>query len=103
MATMAHIAKPVTYSQTWTFLEGHWHDGNAPIMGPRTHAAWLGSTVFDGARAFEGVTPDLDRHCARVNDSAAKFFLKPLVTVDTWVGLAEEGRKRLGRHAEQYI
>ena len=28
--------------------------------------------VFDGARAFEGVTPDLDLHCARVNDSAAE-------------------------------
>ena len=31
-------------------------------MGPRTHGAWLGSTVFDGARAFEGVAPDLDLH-----------------------------------------
>ena len=25
--------------------------GNVAIMGPRTHAAWLGSMVFDGARA----------------------------------------------------
>ena len=24
-------------------------------MGPMTHAPWLGSCVFDGARAFEGV------------------------------------------------
>ena len=54
-------------------FEGDWHEGNAPIMGPRTHAAWLGSTVFDGARAFEGTTPDLDRHCARVNQSAINF------------------------------
>ena len=38
--------------------------GHAPMR------LWLGSTVFDGARAFEGVTPDLDRHCARVNESA---------------------------------
>ena len=65
MTDMAHIAKPISYSQTWTFFEGQWHDGNTPIMGPRTHAAWLGSAVFDGARAFEGVAPDLDRHCAR--------------------------------------
>ena len=83
---MAHIAKPVTYSQTWTFFEGKWHDGNAPIMGPRTHAAWLGSTVFDGARAFEGVSPDLDRHCARVNWSATNFRLKPVVDTETWIG-----------------
>ena len=55
------------HSKTWTFFDGDWHEGNVPIMGPRTHAAWLGSMVFDGARAFEGVTPDLDRHCARVN------------------------------------
>ena len=65
-------------SRTWTFFEGDWHDGNVPIMGPRTHAAWLGSMVFDGARAFEGVAPDLDLHCARVNQSAANFFLNPL-------------------------
>ena len=49
----------------FNLFEGEWHDGNVPIMGPRRHAAWLGSTVFDGARAFEGVAPDLDRHCAR--------------------------------------
>jgi branched-chain amino acid aminotransferase len=28
---------------------------------------WLCSWVFDGARAFAGVTPDLDLHCPRVN------------------------------------
>ena len=60
------------WSKTWTFYEGDWHEGNIGIIGPRTHAAWLGSSVFDGARAFEGVTPDLDLHCARVNDSRAE-------------------------------
>ena len=40
---MVYINKPVTYSQSWTFFEGDWHEGNVPIMGPRTHAAWLGS------------------------------------------------------------
>ena len=43
------------WSKTWTFFEGNWHEGNIGIMGPRTHAAWLCSMVFDGARAFEGV------------------------------------------------
>ena len=42
------------HSKTWTFFDGDWHKGNVPIMGPRTHAAWLGSMVFDGARTFEG-------------------------------------------------
>src|SRR4030081_2784172 len=74
-------------SKTWTFFEGEWHEGNVPIMGPRTHAAWLASSVFDGARAFEGVTPDLDLHCARVNDSAPKLFLKAAVPVEQWMEL----------------
>lgn len=100
---MAHIAKPVTYSQTWTFFEGKWHDGNTPIMGPRTHAAWLASMVFDGARAFEGVSPDLDRHCARVNWSAANFGLKPVVDAGTWIGLAREGIARFAPNAELYV
>ncbi|HEY2246325.1 MAG TPA: branched-chain amino acid aminotransferase [Bradyrhizobium sp.] len=100
---MTNIIKPVSYSQTWTFFEGKWHEGNAPIMGPRTHAAWLGSTVFDGARAFEGVAPDLDRHCARVNWSATNFRLKPVVDTETWMGLAREGIMRFGANAELYI
>src|SRR6267143_329641 len=78
--------KTAGISKTWTFFDGDWHEGNVPIMGARTHAAWLGSMVFDGARAFEGVAPDLDLHCARVNKSAAVFALNPLVPVDSWLG-----------------
>jgi len=91
------------WSKTWTFFEGDWHEGNVPIMGPRTHAAWLCSVVFDGARAFEGVTPDLDLHCARVNESAAKFFLKPNVATEEWIQLAREGIKRFDKDAALYI
>jgi branched-chain amino acid aminotransferase len=103
MTNMAYIAKPVSYSQTWTFFEGKWHEGNAPIMGPRTHAAWLASMVFDGARAFEGVSPDLDRHCARVNWSASNFRLKPVIDTETWIGLAREGIARFAPNAELYV
>jgi branched-chain amino acid aminotransferase len=103
MMNMVHIAKPVSYSQTWTFFEGQWHEGNAPIMGPRTHAAWLASMVFDGARVFEGVSPDLDRHCARVNWSATNFRLKPVVDTETWIGLAREGIARFAPNAELYV
>src|SRR5215470_15867702 len=90
-------------SKTWTFFEGKWHEGNVPIMGPRTHAAWLGSVVFDGARAFEGVAPDLDRHIARANQSAINFGLKPVVDSDTWLGLAREGIARFAPKAKLYI
>jgi branched-chain amino acid aminotransferase len=95
--------KPVVWSKTLTFFENEWHDGNVPIMGVRTHAAWLCTSVFDGARAFEGTAPDLDLHCARVNRSAKTMFLKPMVPVETWVGLAREGLKRFERDAELYI
>ncbi len=53
------MSRPVTWSKTVTFFEDDWHEGNVPIMGVRTHAAWLCTSVFDGARAFEGVAPDL--------------------------------------------
>src|ERR1700757_634110 len=99
---MVPKSKPVSYSQTWTFFEGEWHEGNVPIMGPRTHGLWLGSTVFDGARAFEGVAPDLDRHCARVNQSAINFGLNPIIDLDTWLSLAREGIGRFEANAELY-
>ena len=91
------------WSKTWTYFEDKWHEGNVPIMGPRTHASWLCSVVFDGARAFEGVTPDLELHCSRVNDSAKKLFLKPTVSVETWVSLAREGIARFDKNAALYI
>jgi branched-chain amino acid aminotransferase len=91
------------FSKTLTFFEDHWHEGNVPLMGPRTHAAWLCSIVFDGARAFEGVTPDLDLHCARVNDSAKKLYLKPVVSPEQWVKLAREGVAKFGNEVALYI
>jgi branched-chain amino acid aminotransferase len=90
-------------TKTWTFFDGAWHAGNVPIMGPRTHAAWLGSMVFDGARAFEGVTPDLDLHCARVNRSAESFQLKVLLSVEEWIALAREGLRRFDKQDDLYI
>jgi branched-chain amino acid aminotransferase len=101
---MVPKSKPVSqspsFSQTWTFFAGEWHEGNVPIMGPRTHGLWLGSTVFDGARAFEGAgarsRPSL-RACQSVS---GQFGLKPLVDRDTWLELAREGIARFGAKAE---
>jgi len=97
------MSRPVAWSRTVTFFEDEWHEGNVPIMGPRTHAAWLCTSVFDGARAFEGTTPDLDLHCLRVNESAKAMSLKPLVSPETWLGLVREGLKRFDHSAEIYI
>jgi branched-chain amino acid aminotransferase len=91
------------WSQTWTYFEDEWREGNLPLWGVRTHAIWLGSSVFDGARAFEGVAPDLDLHCARVNDSAQKMHLKPVVPIERWVDLAREGMERFAPNTTLYI
>ncbi len=91
------------WSETFTFLDGEWIEGNTPFIGVRTHAFWLGSSVFDGARAFEGVTPDLDKHCARLNRSAATMWLKPIMTEEAMVDLAHEGVRKFKPGAELYI
>jgi branched-chain amino acid aminotransferase len=91
------------HSKTWTFFEGAWHEGNPGLMGPRTHAFWLGSSVFDGARLFEGVMPDMDLHAARVNMSAVRLGLKATQSIDTIVGLTREGAKKFDRGVALYI
>ena len=91
------------WSQTWTFFEGEWHEGNVPLWGVRTHAIWLGSSVFDGARVFEGVAPDLDLHCTRVNASAKSMHLKPLVSTDEWMGFARDGIRKFAANTAVYV
>ncbi len=91
------------WSQTFTFLDGEWLEGNSPFIGARTHAFWLGSSVFDGARAFEGVTPDLDKHCARLNRSARTMGLEPLMREEAIVEIALEGVGKFSPGAELYI
>src|SRR5690349_16002850 len=63
-----------------TYIDGGWHEGNPPILGPMTHATWQSSIVFDGARAFDGVAPDLDKHCQRVIQSAKNMDLGPMLS-----------------------
>ena len=100
---MPPAVKRPSFSTTWTFFEDRWHEGNAPIMGARTHGAWLGSTVFDGARTFEGVSPDLDLHMRRINESARAFGLLPIVGDDEWLQLAREGIARFDTSKALYI
>lgn len=74
-----------------TFYEGRWHEGNAPILGAADHGTWQGTLVFDGARAFEGVVPDLDRHAARIVASAAAMGMEAPVTAAEIAALALDG------------
>ena len=76
---------------SWTYIDGKWLPGNPPILGPMSHAMWLASLVFDGARAFEGTIPDLDRHCARVVHSARNLGLGPMLSCGEVEEIAREG------------
>lgn len=85
------------------YIEGQWLEGNPPLLGPMTHATWMSSIVFDGARAFEGVTPDLDRHCARLVDSARTMGLRPPVSAGEAMEIALDGVARFPKGAALYI
>ncbi|MFD1694901.1 branched-chain amino acid aminotransferase [Roseibium aestuarii] len=91
------------WSETWTWIDGTWHEGNPAIAGPRTHALWQGSSVFDGARYFDGVMPDLDLHCARFNASAGALHLKPVMQAGEIMELTREGVQKFASDKQLYI
>ena len=87
----------------WTWFEGGWHEGNVPILGSADHGTWLGTMVFDGARAFNNVTPDLDLHCARVNDSIRALGMNTVEETGKILELAREGVAKFDPGSELYI
>ena len=86
-----------------TWWQGQWHRGNLAVIGAADHGAWLGSGVFDGARQFQGVRPDLDLHSARIVRSAEAMGLVSPVDADTVQGLLEEGCKMFAPDAALYL
>ncbi len=88
---------------TITWADGTWLPGNPPVLGPRHHAMWLSSIVFDGARALRGWAPDLDRHCARVVSSARHLGLEPVLSGAEIEEIAWDGIGRFAADADLYI
>lgn len=86
-----------------TYFEGRWHEGDIPVMRAADHGIWQGSSVFDGARLFDGVTPDLDQHLARVNRSAAALMITPTVSDSDMLEIALEGLAAYGPQQAVYI
>lgn len=86
-----------------TYFQSRWHRGDIPVMKAADHGSWLGSSVFDGARYFDGVAPDLAAHCHRVNRSAEALMLTPTVSVEDMVGIVHEGLAFYPRDAAVYI
>lgn len=86
-----------------TYFEGAWHEGDQPIMRAADHGAWLGSSVFDGARMVNGLVPDLEPHCARVNRSAKALMLNPTVSTADMVEIAKEGLRAYAPGTPVYV
>ena len=86
-----------------TYFNGTWHNSDVPVMSAADHGAWLGSGVFDGARYFDGVAPDLHAHCARVNASAKALMVTPTVSAEDMVQIVWDGLKQYAWDAAVYI
>jgi branched-chain amino acid aminotransferase len=77
-----------------TWFQGAWHRGDVPVMRAADHGAWLGTTVFDGARWVDGMAPDLDRHLARVNASASALMIEPTMSVEQMLDILRDELRR---------
>jgi branched-chain amino acid aminotransferase len=86
-----------------TYINKEWKDGNVAIFGAMDNAVWLGSSVFDGARALKGRLPDLRKHLERVIVSSQKLGLQCPYTVDELEKLCREGVAQFPSDAEIYI
>ena len=89
--------------KSFTWKDGTWIEGNQPMLGPMSHAWWMASSVFDGARSFRRLAPDLDRHCARVIESGKVFHMTAPVTADQVIALAWQGIEKFPEDAELYV
>jgi branched-chain amino acid aminotransferase len=86
-----------------TYFKGQWAEGNIPLFGAMDHSVWLGSSVFDGARAIKGHMPDLRLHLQRVIVSAERLGLQCPLSVDEMEALTREGVAKFPADAELYI
>ena len=89
--------------KSFTWKDGTWFEGNEPMLGPMSHAWWMASSVFDGARSFGRLAPDLDRHCARLVKSAKAFGMTPPINVEEIIALAWKGIEKFPQDAELYV
>jgi len=85
------------------FYNGDWYDENPRLIGPADHAFWMSSSVFDGARSYQGMAPDLDLHCARLGRSALALGMNPTMESGEILELCKTAIKKLPKESELYI
>ncbi len=86
-----------------TYWDGRWHDGDLAVMKAADHGIWQGTSVFDGARYFDGLCPDLDLHCARVNRSATALMITPTCAPEDMAAIIREGLQGFSADQAVYI
>jgi branched-chain amino acid aminotransferase len=90
-------------SEALHFIDGNWVKGDPLLLRAFDHATWLMGGVFDGARAFEGVTPDLDLHCQRAVRSARNMGLASPLSAGEIQEIVQDGIGKFPRGAALYI
>lgn len=86
-----------------TWWEGRWHEGDLAVMKAADHGIWQGSSVFDGARYFDGMCPDLGLHCTRLNRSAEALMITPTCDPADMEAIIREGLRGFGPGQAVYI
>jgi branched-chain amino acid aminotransferase len=94
----------IVSTSDWLYWHGGaWHETEHKLLGLRDNSFWMGNAVFDGARAFSGVAPDLDAHCARAVRSAEAMHLRSPVSPADLTDICREGVARFDSNDVLYI
>ena len=80
-----------------------WTSEQRPLLGLRDNSFWMGNSVFDGARAYDGVTPDLQLHCERLLRSASHMLMRPTIDAAALAAVCRAGVAHFETGAELYI
>jgi len=97
------MAKANIGRRTLVYWDGDWHEDQPTMLGLRSHAVWMSSVVFDAARVFDGVAPDLDRHCTRLNQSAHIMGLSPTLGDGEIEQICRDGIAKFSKDIPLYI
>jgi branched-chain amino acid aminotransferase len=89
---------------SWLYWYGDgWTTEERKILSARENSFWMANAVFDGARVYQGLVPDLKAHCARLGRSAKAMMLAPTLDDEQLEDLCREGAKMFPTDAELYI
>lgn len=85
------------------YFDGRYFDENPVFIGPGNHALWAGSAVFDGARSFGGLAPDLDLHCNRLVKSARYMGMEPKLTGEEIYEICVGAIRKMPKESVTYV